>query len=140
MSPVGGDSITITGKYGKRGTPYNDNHTAVDIRNAEGADVLSTELGKVLSVGATKNGTTYVWVEGSTTGNRVGYFHTTAAEGIKSGATINAGQLIGTTDLSGRSNAPHLHFVTQTGAARSTRYNPVTYFETNAPSLTINYK
>lgn len=140
---MGGKGFLITSPWGKRKNP-DGMHKAIDIRNPEGAPVYSVEGGTVIGVGEISdknnpaNGTTYIKVKGETTGNTFGYFHTTADTKIKEGAKVSAGQQLGKTDQSGRSNAPHLHFTVENSSGN--RYNPVTYFQKNARYIKIDYK
>ncbi len=106
-----------------------DNHTAVDFgqRNTSG-NVYAVETGTVVGVGRTSRGTNYLIIRDAN-GNLHGYYHTTTS--LEATDTVNEGEVCGTTDTSGQSTGPHLHYTLQTGQSRNTRIDPLQYLRDN---------
>lgn len=60
-------------------------------------------------------------------GTIVMYGHVTPMPAITNGARVNADDIIGHVDISGRSSGPHVHFSTSTAPDTNSRYNPGCY-------------
>jgi RHS repeat-associated protein len=83
-------------------------HGAVDIGQRDTSwRVYSILDGQVTRIGRTRNGTNYILIR---TGHFVhGYYHTKTIN-KNTGSSVQEGEWIGVTDLSGNSTGPHLHF------------------------------
>lgn len=114
---------TVTEDYGPRTNPKTgarEVHRALDFRARQGANIYSSQAGKVRSTYFDKK-----WGGGNTIivdnndGSVSGYAHTGAK--VKAGQAVQAGDLIGASDGSGRATAPHLHYTYRKsrGAAKS---------------------
>ncbi len=134
------NSIDITSSYGERGGGF---HYGIDLGNELGGNVYSPEYGVITAKGTLRDGNNFIQIRGSRSGHYLGFYHTdTSLLNLSLGDSVRAGQVIGRTDLSGRTRGPHLHFTTQTGPGlgRDTRYNPIQYFQQYFPNLDINYR
>ena len=101
-----------------------------------GIDIAGTGLGS--PVYATNNGTIMIKEYKYSYGNYIiidhnnGYYSTYAhmngfAKGIKEGATVSRGQIIGYVGSTGYSTGPHLHFEIRTCSRYSCAVNPLPY-------------
>ena len=126
----------VTELYGPRTHPTTgktSTHSAVDFGQRDSfMEVFTPEEGKVITVGKTSRGTNFIEIEDSE-GRIHGFYHT--ASHLKKGDKICEGELIGITDLSGRTTGPHLHYTVQTGRNRNTRIDPLKYLLDNWAQL-----
>ncbi len=91
---------------------FTTDHVGIDIRNCMGCDVGGMREGTVvgLRVGAKGGPDSFVQIR-TGEGYHDLYSHTRPLSGMAIGQRILAGQVIGTTDLSGyRNTGPHLHY------------------------------
>ena len=113
----------MTEAYGPRTNPVTNQpqlHNGDDFRAHLGDNIRSTQDGAVASVdsaGAGPGG--HQITVSNSDGSMSGYAHTAAADDIKKGTTVYAGQAIGTSDGSGRATGPHLHYTYRPGSANS---------------------
>ena len=99
----------VTDSYDPRPSLLRDGrpHDAVDAANDIGDLVYASDSGVVSDVSTGAAGANQIKIsndEGSTSG----YAH--VAPLVEPGQSVSAGQVIGTTDLSGRATGPHLHY------------------------------
>lgn len=83
-------------------------HTALDIRSPMGGAIFSIWAGTVSEKGVATDAGNYVKIQHSN-GYESSYSHTDSRLAL--GASVTQGMQIGTTDMSGASTGPHLHFV-----------------------------
>jgi RHS repeat-associated protein len=97
----------VTGTFGepRAGGPHN----GIDVRNPKGDPVYSTESGTVAAVYSHPEGGSTVIVQNDD-GTVSGYAHTKASATVQPGTHVNEGDVIGTSDGSGVSTGPHLHY------------------------------
>jgi len=100
----------VTSPYGWRADPFTGRaqfHAGTDIRMAYGQDVQAVAPGRVVSVGDRSGyGLTVVVEHGN--GLETRYAHLSAAS-VRTGETVQAGQVLAQSGNSGRSTGPHLH-------------------------------
>jgi len=110
-TPVEG--TRISSRFGKRKDPilgYNRMHRGVDFAAPTGTPVYAAGDGKVEAGGWYGNYGIYVRIHHSKT-YQTAYAHLKKlAKGIKKGARVKQGQVIGYVGSTGRSTGPHLHF------------------------------
>ncbi len=135
----------VTSGYGKRVHPVTGQtklHNGTDFRAPKGAEILSTQSGQVKSITSGGSGGSQVMVQNND-GSLSGYAHTAPAEGISSGADVQAGSVIGISDGSGRATGPHLHYTYRPGTQAdpaTTRTPPVDPIKTQLKEREIKRK
>lgn len=101
-------------------------HGGIDLGTPVGAHygdpVLAIHAGRAHWGSQPSGAGTYVWVDHGD-GTSSWYFHLLARK-VADGATVKAGQIIGTVGESGNATVPHLHLETHVG---STRVDPVRF-------------
>ena len=104
-------AATVTSAYGWRQDPFTGEakfHNGVDLRAAEGSDVLSAGAGRVTFSGTSgAYGTTVVVQHAGGLSTR--YAHLSEAL-VKAGDEVSDRQIIGRAGQTGRATAAHLHF------------------------------
>lgn len=101
----------VTGPYGKRrilnGVPKS-HHGGLDFRASQGTPVKAALPGKVILTGDHYFAGKSIYVD---SGNGVisHYFHLNAVD-VKEGDMVRAGQILGSSGMTGRATGPHLHF------------------------------
>ena len=105
-------------------------HNGVDYGAPSGAPVMSVSAGVVSFAGWTSGGGRTVRVR-HTSGYESEYMHLSAiAAGIRPGARVGQGELVGNVGRTGLATAPHLHY----GLRRDGRYvNPITEHQNLPP-------
>lgn len=104
-------SENVTRTFGTRTHPVTgkeETHNGIDIAAKNGAEVIASTSGKVISAGydASKGNYVKIYDENST---QTLYTHLSSVE-VTEGQTVTAGQLIGKAGSTGMSTGPHLHF------------------------------
>lgn len=127
LTPNAG-SVTATGNFvwpssGRLTQTYRFYHKAIDIANKGGGAVLAADSGIVTGAG---------WLDGYGYGNRVIidhgngfttlYGHLSAAQ-VRTGQSVNRGDVIGQMGSSGRSTGVHLHFEVRLGGVAQNPLN-----------------
>jgi murein DD-endopeptidase MepM/ murein hydrolase activator NlpD len=119
------DTSKITSRYGMRDHPilgYSAMHTGVDFGAPTGTPVLAAGAGKVKMAGYNGGYGLYVRLD-HTAQVGTGYAHLSRlGPGIKPGASVRQGQVIGFVGSTGMSTGPHLHYEFYKGA---TAVNPL---------------
>lgn len=107
-------------------------HAGVDIIAAQGKPLFAVTDGKIFRMSYVGGGTNTLGGnslhlrDADGTNTYYYYAHLVAfAEGIKVGATVSAGQLLGFVGMTGNASAPHLHFEVHPGG--SSTVNPFPY-------------
>ncbi len=105
------DKMRVTGLFGVRRTVLLTPHKGIDIAAPAGTPVHAVAGGVVVSAGvltenAGRYGKTVILQHGT---QRTLYAHLTSMN-VKAGATVEAGQQIGTVGETGFATGPHLHF------------------------------
>jgi len=109
---------SVRSGYGYRDQPQPGFHYGIDIRNNYGAPVVASDSGRVVnttpvactkpSAGPPCNGPyNQVTIE-HPDGSQTRYFHTYPY--LTPGSPVDEGQIIGHTDLSGKTTGPHVHY------------------------------
>ncbi len=101
----------ITSKYGNRTDPLNSKqgiHEGVDIRGKHGEKIRATAAGVVVKAFINGGYGNYVEIDHGN-GYRTVYAHMQNYL-VKSGESVQQGQIIGQVGSSGRSTGPHLHY------------------------------
>lgn len=116
VAPVPG---AVTSPFGLRrvinGSPRSP-HTGVDLRAAEGADILATNHGQVVLMDVFYfNGKSVVLDHGG--GLYSMYFHLSDFQ-VKEGSHVRKGEVIGRVGMTGRVTGPHLHWGARVNGAR----------------------
>ncbi len=116
VPPVPG---AITSPFGRRrvinGSPRSP-HSGVDLRAAEGADILATNHAKVVLVDKFYfNGKSVVLDHGG--GLYTMYFHLSSFQ-VEEGSKVRKGEVIGRAGMTGRVSGPHLHWGARVNGAR----------------------
>uniref|UniRef100_A0A7C4ELS6 M23 family metallopeptidase n=1 Tax=Fundidesulfovibrio putealis TaxID=270496 RepID=A0A7C4ELS6_9BACT len=96
-----------TGRRNPDGTLKREMHYGIDIRNPLGGDVRASQAGTVIAAGPGSDGANRVIIE-TRHGQHGMYVHT--APSVKAGDNVYGGDVLGTTDMSGRTTGPHIHF------------------------------
>ncbi|GFK93608.1 Glycyl-glycine endopeptidase ALE-1 [Fundidesulfovibrio magnetotacticus] len=126
--PVGGSSMVITSPYGNRTDPKRGFHHGIDIRNKLGDPVYASRPGTVVNVLPDSMGNNQIVVDHGD--YKYGaYVHSKPSVSVND--KVNPGDVLGTTDISGTSKGPHLHFSLFTHNRRDASYDPRTLFENN---------
>jgi len=106
-----GPAMTGDGKinspYGPRQRGSKTFHYGVDISNPLGGNVVATDSGEVVNISPTSTGETRVEIV-HIDGSKSTYLH--VAPSVKKGQRVSAGDVIGSTDMSGDSSGPHIHY------------------------------
>lgn len=110
------DKMRVTGLFGVRRSVLVTPHKGIDIAAPSGTPVHAVAGGVVVSAGvltenAGRYGKTVILQHGA---QRTLYAHLTSMN-VKPGATVEAGQQIGTVGESGFATGPHLHFEVRQG-------------------------
>ena len=111
------DSGIVTASFGARLHPVTgepDLHNGTDFRARQDAPVRSTQNGQVRAIRAGGPGGNQLLVDNHD-GSLSGYAHVSVPEGLREGDSVTRGQVIGTSDGSGRVTAPHLHYTYRPG-------------------------
>ena len=123
--PTGGPPIAVlptetgivTSPFGLRRHPLTGAqhvHDGTDFRARQEARILSTQNGQVRSIFSGGPGGNQILVDNHD-GSLSGYAHIAADRDVSEGGTVTRGQVIGTSDGSGRLTAPHLHYTYRPG-------------------------
>jgi|GEM_PF-2624561 len=114
----------VTSRYGAQESAIrNQPHQGVDIANPRGAPVRASDGGRVISTRNGPGGEHQVIILNSD-GSVSGYAH--VASSVQVGDVVTEGQQIGTTDTSGHSTGPHLHY-SYRPAVNAPRADPETH-------------
>jgi len=133
----------VTSDYGDRVHPTTgevSHHDGVDLRNPMGAPVVSTGSGYVYTTRQGDKGDANSVTIQYDDGTAGAYSHVTSD--LKKDERVDEGQEIGTTDTSGRSTGPHLHYEHYTTdgevdpMGRLNNADPYPGTETNESSMT----
>lgn len=112
MWPVVGDGCVVTSRFGWRIDPIPgegyEYHSGIDIADAEGSDILASAAGTVVSA-AYSDGFGYNVLIDHGNGYSTRYSHCSELL-VKSGDTVQQGQLIAYMGSTGRSTGPHCDF------------------------------
>ena len=100
-------------------------HDGIDIRNPIGGPVVASDTGIVLSVD--KVGMMNQIIIRHEDGAVSTYGHTTPS--VKAGFRVQEGDVIGFTDMTGRSSCPHLHYTCSQTGLQKDRKDPTLRFE-----------
>jgi murein DD-endopeptidase MepM/ murein hydrolase activator NlpD len=107
------DAIKITSPFGNRMHPimgYTRKHKGVDFSAPSGTPIYAAGTGKVVEAGRNGGYGIYVRLHHDQTFDTA-YGHMRAlAKGIRPGATVTQGQVIGYVGTTGESTGPHLHY------------------------------
>lgn len=106
--PVDG---VVTSRYGRRSDPFTDRHSmhdGVDIAARRGSPVRAVRDGTVVLAGQRSGYGNVVLVDHGD-GLQTLYAHCERLD-VREGATVRAGQRVGTVGDTGRATGPHLHF------------------------------
>lgn len=115
----------VTSEYGRRIDPINNKgafHAGIDIREKQGAKIVTTADGIVLEKGYTKGEGNYLVIEHSKH-FKTRYFHMQKSM-VSRGDKVKRGQTIGLVGNTGRSTGPHLHYEI---IYRGKSVNPINY-------------
>ena len=127
--PIGGPPLAVlptesgfvTASFGHRIHPITGEpnvHNGTDFRARQDAPILSTQNGQVRAVHSQGPGGNQILVDNHD-GSLSGYAHVAADDSVREGTTVTRGQVIGTSDGSGRVTAPHLHYTYRPGTLRA---------------------
>jgi murein DD-endopeptidase MepM/ murein hydrolase activator NlpD len=107
------DGARISSGFGKRKHPisgYTKMHRGVDFAASRGTPIYAAGKGKVEAAGWNGGYGRYVRIRHNGS-YKTAYAHMKAiAKGVKRGATVRQGQVIGYVGSTGRSTGPHLHY------------------------------
>ncbi len=107
------DGARISSGYGKRKHPisgYTKLHRGVDFAAPRGTPIYAAGKGKVEAAGRNGGYGKYVRIRHNST-YKTAYAHMKSiAKGVKRGAAVRQGQVIGYVGSTGRSTGPHLHY------------------------------
>jgi len=117
--------MRLTSRFGNRRHPvlgFSAHHAGIDLGAPIGTPVRCTASGRIRVVGRDSVKGLYIYA-GHPNGYESHYYHLkSVASGIRSGKTVNQGQIIAYVGNSGRSTGPHLHY----GIRKSGRFiNPL---------------
>lgn len=118
--PIAGlptESGIVTAPFGVRRHPLTGEtalHNGTDFRARQDAHIRSTQNGQVRGIFSGGAGGNQILVDNHD-GSLSGYAHVAADGGIREGGAVMRGQVIGTSDGSGRVTAPHLHYTYRPG-------------------------
>ena len=88
-------------------TRGNRPHNGIDISNPLGGNVVASDSGTVISTTPSSNGTNQAIILNDD-GSVSGYAHVSPS--VTKGQRVGEGEVIGTTDISGNSTGPHVHY------------------------------
>lgn len=111
------DAGIVTAPFGLRRHPLTGEttlHNGTDFRAWQDTHIRSTQNGQVRAVYSNGTGGNQILVDNHD-GSLSGYAHVAAEPGLDAGRTVVRGQVIGTSDGSGRLTAPHLHYTYRPG-------------------------
>jgi murein DD-endopeptidase MepM/ murein hydrolase activator NlpD len=107
------EGARITSSFGMRRHPllgYNKQHKGVDFGARQGTPIMAAGDGIIVKAGAQGSYGNYVRIEHSG-GYETAYAHLHGfGKGIKRGARVRQGDIIGYVGSTGRSTGPHLHY------------------------------
>ncbi len=107
------DGARITSGFGKRRHPvlgYTKTHKGVDFGARRGTPIMAAGDGKIERANVFGSYGKYVRIRHAN-GYKTAYAHMNGfGKGIKSGARVRQGQIIGYVGTTGRSTGPHLHY------------------------------
>lgn len=120
------EGARVTSGYGMRRHPilgYNKAHKGVDFGAPTGTPIMAAGDGKVVRAAMTGSYGHYIKIEHAN-GFATAYAHLHGyAKGIKAGARVQQGDIIGYVGSTGRSTGPHLHYEVLRGGEH---LNPMT--------------
>lgn len=122
--PIAGlptDTGIVTASFGVRHHPLTGAaslHNGTDFRARQDAPIRSTQNGQVRAIYANGAGGNQILVDNHD-GSLSGYAHVAADASVNEGGAVTRGQVIGTSDGSGRLTAPHLHYTYRPGTLQS---------------------
>jgi len=121
----------VTSSFGYRTNPIPGFHYGIDIENPVGGSVVASHSGVVIAVNTSPTGANQILIRHED-GSISGYAHVTAS--VKVGQQVSEGEMIGMTDLSGRSTGGHVHYTYRPAEGQS-RIDPLTILpkENNYP-------
>ena len=107
-------SYTLTSYYGYRGNPFGGSgtewHSGIDLACAVNSEIVASRMGTVTTAGWNGGyGNCVIIYHGNGISTLYGHMNK-IADGIKVGATVQKGQVIGYVGTTGRSTGYHLHF------------------------------
>ena len=101
-------SGVVTSEFGEiTATRGNRPHNGIDISNPLGGKVVASDSGTVISTAPSSNGTNQVIILNND-GSVSGYAHVSST--LAKGQRVSEGEIVGTTDVSGLSTGPHIHY------------------------------
>lgn len=107
------EGARVSSGFGKRRHPvlgYTKAHKGVDFAAARGTPIMAAGDGKILRAAPTGTFGNYIKIEHDH-GFETAYAHLKGfAKGIKTGARVRQGDIIGYVGTTGRSTGPHLHY------------------------------
>ena len=110
-TPING--ARLSSSYGKRKHPilgYTKMHTGTDFAAPMGTPIMASGDGKVIKAGWCGGGGNCVKIKHNTTYQTVYAHMSKFGRGIKKGARVKQGQIIGYVGSTGLSTGPHLHY------------------------------
>ncbi len=110
-TPING--ARLSSSYGKRKHPilgYTKMHTGTDFAAPTGTPIMASGDGKVIKVGWCGGGGNCVKLKHNSTYQTVYAHMSKFGKGIKKGARVKQGQIIGYVGSTGMSTGPHLHY------------------------------
>ncbi|MEK6589198.1 MAG: RHS repeat-associated core domain-containing protein [Nitrospinota bacterium] len=119
----------VTSPFGNRIDPITNAqsfHNGIDIGNPLGGAVVASDRGNVISITPSPNGANQIIIRNDD-GSISGYAHTNPS--VQVGQHINEGNVIGNTDLSGRSTGGHVHYTYRPSAGQPYQ-NPLNHLPT----------
>ena len=91
--------------------PWDRVHRGEDVHADYGTPLLAIESGTIIQAGWHWQGGFGVWLEGHYSDGVYYYAHLAGiAPGVRAGATVEAGELLGWVGSTGNATSPHLHF------------------------------
>lgn len=114
----------ITSRFGYRRSGY---HSGIDIGAPIGTPVLAADSGMVVDAGWHGNLGRYVMIDHGGGRTKTIYGHLSSIA-VKTGDTVEKGQLIGRVGNTGRSTGPHLHFEVR---VNDKAVNPLNFYPQN---------
>ncbi|WCL54138.1 M23 family metallopeptidase [Gimibacter soli] len=124
LTPV--DGARLTSKFGRRKHPvlgYTKMHKGLDFGAPRGTPVMAAGDGIVEKAGPYSSYGNYIRIRHGDSHYKTAYAHLNGfAKGVKAGARVRQGQIIGYVGTTGRSTGPHLHYEILAG---NTQVNPL---------------
>lgn len=120
--------ITISSNYGTRSDPFTGSttfHSGIDLPKTTGTPVFAACSGKVVEASDGRGYGLHVVILHN--GNLYSVYGHMNSLSVSTGATVTAGQQIGTVGSTGRSTGPHLHFEIDQGAMFQNSTDPKSY-------------